>query len=115
MAFCQIHDMEVIADAGAVVGGPVAAKDLEFIAASDGDLGDERKEVIGDAEGVFSDLTAGMGAYGVEVAEAGDAPGVGCAFVQIREHLLNGGFGKAVRIDGCDGCRFRDWDGFRNP
>ena len=45
-----------------------------------------------------------MGSYGIEIAEAGDALSVGSTVVQIGEHLFNSGFGKAVRIDGFDGC-----------
>ena len=99
VAFCQIHHVDVIAHAGAVMGGPVAAEHLELIATADSDLGDEREEVVGDAQGVFSDATAGMGAHGVEVAEGCDAPRVGSAAVEIREHLFNSGFGKAVGVD----------------
>ena len=49
MAFCQIHHVDVIAYARAVMGGPVAAKYLELFAATYGDLGHE-EEVAGDAE-----------------------------------------------------------------
>ena len=38
VAFCEIHDVDVVAYSSAVMGGPVAAKDLQLIAASDGDL-----------------------------------------------------------------------------
>ncbi len=62
VAFCQIHHVDVIAYARAVMGWPVAAEHLQLITAADSDLGYEGEEVVGDAQGVFPDATAGMGA-----------------------------------------------------
>ena len=61
VAFSEIHHVDEVAHAGAVVGGPIASKNFEFLATADSNLGDERKQVVGDAQGVFSDATAGMG------------------------------------------------------
>ena len=112
MAFSEIHHVDEVPYAGAVVCWPIASKNLDFLATSYSDLGDERKEVAGYAERVFSDLAAGVGAHGVEIPEGCDAPSVGSAAVEMREHLLNSGLGKAVGIDGFDGCRFRDRNSF---
>ena len=92
VAVGKIHHMDVVAHPGAVMGRPVAAKHLELIATSDGDLGYEGEEVVGDAEGVFPDLAAGVGAYGVEVAKASDPPGVGSTGIEVGEHLFNRSF-----------------------
>ena len=110
MAFCQIHHVDVIAYTGAVMGRPVSPKNLELFAAADGDLGDKGEEVVGNAEGVFSDLAAGVGAHGVEVTEGCDAPGCGSTCVELGEHLFNSGFGKAIRVDRLDRRRFGDRD-----
>ena len=83
VAFCQIHHVDVIAYARAVMGWPVAAEHPQLITAADSDLGHEGEEVIGNAEGVFSDLAAGMGTHGVEVAKACDAPSVGSTGVEM--------------------------------
>ena len=110
VAFCQIHYVDVIAYAGAVMGGPVAAKHLELFEAADGDLGHEGEKVVGDAERIFPDLSAGVGAHWVEIPEGCDAPSVWNTGVEIGEHLFNSGFGKAVRVDRLNGCCFRDGD-----
>ena len=112
VAFCQIHHVDVITHACAVMGGPVAAKHLQLFAAADGDLGNEGKEVVGDAQGVLSDLAAGVGTHGVEITEGCDAPSVGSTGVEISEHLFNRSFGKAVGVNWLNGCRFRNRDGF---
>ena len=112
VAFSEIHHVDVITHAGAVMGGPVAAKHLKLFAAADGHLRHEREEVVWDAEGVFPDLSAGVGSHGVEVAKASDPPGVGSTGVEIGEHLFNRSFGKAIGVDRLNGCRFRNRDTF---
>ena len=69
MGIRQVGDVDVIADAGAVAGGPVATKHLERFAPAHGHLTHEGEEVVGDAEGVFTNSSGGMSAYGIEVAQ----------------------------------------------
>ena len=104
MTFCKIHYVDVVPNPSAVMGRPVASKNLELIATSDGDLGDEWKEVAGCSEGVLSYFSTGMGTHRVEVPEACDAPGVRSTFVEIGEQLFDSSFRRAIGVDRFDGC-----------
>ena len=71
MAAGQVHDVDVVAHAGAVGGGVVVAEDVDFFQLADGDLGDVRHQVIGDAVGVLADEAGLVGTDGVEVPQQG--------------------------------------------
>ena len=89
--------MQVVADAGAIGGGVVVPEDPQALQSPGGDLGDERKQVVGDAEGVFADLPGWMGAHGVEVAQVGDSPGA-CGRQGIEE-LFHGQLALCIGMD----------------
>ena len=101
MGLGQIHHMDVVADAGAVMGGVVVAEHPQAVPASGRHLRDEREQVVGDAEGVLADAAAGVGADGIEVAQAGHPPGVVAA--QGLQHLLHGQFRLGVGVNRCGG------------
>ena len=102
MAVCEVEHVDVIALAGAVRGGIVVAVDAELRAAADGDLLDERHEVVGDALGVLADAAAGMRADRVEVAEEDHLP-AGVRVLKIGEHVLDEELGAAVGVEGGGG------------
>lgn len=96
VALCEVEDVDVVADGGAVVGGvvcgqfcehafsvrvtnmgdgaPTVAKDEQLFALPDGHLGEQREEVVRDALGVFAHDAAGVRAGRVEVAQEGGVP-----------------------------------------
>ena len=112
VAFGQVHHVDVIAHAAAIGGGPVAAVHLQLLPPPHGHLAHERKEVVGDAGGVFADAATGVGAHGVEVAQPGDAP-AGLTRCHIGQQLLHGRLAVAVGVDRGDGRRFWDRHRFR--
>ncbi len=70
----EVHDVDVVADPRAVVGVVVAAEDAEAVAFTDGGLGNERHEVVGNAVGVFANGARLVRTDGVEIAQQSDAP-----------------------------------------
>ena len=70
MAAGQIHDMDVVAHAGAVGGRVVVAKDVDLLQLADSDLGDVGHEIVGDAVGVLADQSGRMRTDGVEATHA---------------------------------------------
>ena len=55
MAAGQVHDMDVVADAGTVGSGVVIAEDMDLFQLAHSHLGDVGHEVVGDAVGVLAD------------------------------------------------------------
>src|SRR5205807_10289506 len=62
----EVHDVEVIAHAGAVLGVVVAAPDAQRAMLADGDLRDIREEIIRDAARVLADASRRMSPGRVE-------------------------------------------------
>ena len=99
MALGQIHHVDIVPDAGAVVGGIVAAEHMELLQLAHGHLGDVGHQVVGDAVGVLTDQTGFMGADGVEVAQQGHVHG-GVGGAVVGEDPLDKKLGGAVGIGG---------------
>ena len=97
VALGQVHDMDVVPDAGAVGGGIVVAEDHQLLADAAGGLGDEGHEVVGNAVGRLADAARGMGAHGVEVPEEHRGPG-GIGLGVVPNDLLTHELGPAVRV-----------------
>ena len=70
----QIDHVDVVADPGAVAGGPVAAVDVELGQAAHRHLGDVGHQIVGNAAGILADPAAGVGADRVEIAEQRQPP-----------------------------------------
>ena len=103
MTFSEIHHVDVVTHARPVRGGPVAAEHLELCSAAYSHLTHKGKEVVGDAQRVFSNAAGRMGANWVEIAQASYPPGVWGTCVKIIQHLLHSGLCVAVGIDRRDG------------
>src|SRR5699024_9830176 len=69
VANSQIHYVDIIAYAGAVVSRVIVTKDRQFLQLSDGYLGDIRHQVIRDIVGILTNAPAFMGTDRVEIAE----------------------------------------------
>lgn len=116
VALCEVEDVDVVADGGAVVGGVVVAKDEQLFALPDGHLGEQREEVVRDALGVFAHDAAGVRAGRVEVAQEGGVPVVAgfalflevaaLGFDVVGDAGFDGGFGAAVGVGWADGAGF---------
>ena len=91
--------MDVVADGGAVFGGVVVAEDSEVRATAHGHLCQEGEQVVGDAEGVFAQRAARVGACRVKVAQTGGFPGWVCGAV-VADDFFDGDFCAAVRVGG---------------
>ena len=72
VALGQVDHVDVVAHRRTVGRVVVAAEDVEVVAATNGDLHEQRDEVGGHAGRVLADGPAGMGAHGVEVAQQHD-------------------------------------------
>ncbi|MNL15121.1 hypothetical protein D3C87_1360920 [compost metagenome] len=97
MAVGQVADVDIVAHAGAIHGGIVAAIDAQFLPAPARHLGHIRHQVVGNAARVFANQPAFMGANRVEIPEISDSP----AFIrnlEIAQNLLAHQLGLAVRI-----------------
>ena len=116
----EVEDVDVIADGGAVFGGVVVAEDEQLLALADGDLCEEREQVVGDALGVFAHDARRVTPGRVEVPQQGAVPdgAVFSLFLElgplcldvIGDDVLDGGFGAAVRVCGADGADFGNRD-----
>ena len=83
--------MDVVADAGAVVGIVVIAVDAQEFPAADGNLGDVGHQVVGNSPGIFADTAGDVGADGIEVTQQNNAPllvGMGHAGKDLLGHIL---------------------------
>ena len=97
MTLGQIHHMDVVPDAGAVVGGVVVAEYAQLLELAHGNLGDIGHQVVGNAVGILADGAALVGADGVEVAKEHHIP-LGVGLLNVGEHLLEHGLGLAVGV-----------------
>ncbi len=102
MAAGEVDDVDVVADPRAVVGVVVAAEDAEAVAFTDGGLGNEGHEVVGDAVGVFADGARLVGADGVKIAQQGNAPRL-VRDGEVPQDLLDEELRLAVGVGGAEG------------
>lgn len=87
MAASEVDDMDVVADAGAVVCGVVVTEDSQLWTLADGDLRDVWHKVVGYAVWVFAHEAAGVRSDRVEVAQQDDVP-FRVGFLDVHHHLL---------------------------
>ncbi len=80
--------MDIVAHAGTVSGGIIAAENRELLPQAAGSLGDIGHQVVGDTAGMLADPAAGVGARRVEVAQDGNIPGA-LRGVQVSQHFLD--------------------------
>ena len=104
--FGEIHHVDVIRTPVPSGVGQSAPNSCSCSAA-DGHLTHKGKQVVGDAQRVFSNAAGLMGANGVEIAQASDPPRVRGNDVQVGQHLLHSGFAVAIGVD------WRDRYGFK--
>ena len=105
MAPGQIHDVDVIAHAGAVHSVIVAAKNLQLLAAAHGDLRDKGQQVVGNVRGVFANQAACMRTDGVEVAQHSQRP-LRVRAVEVSQNLFHHELAATIRIGGRSGVLF---------
>ena len=97
MALGQVHHMDIVSHAGAVVGIVVIAVDAELLPAADGYLGDIGHQIVGDTSGVLADQAGLMGADGIEVPQQDHAP-FGVCVRDAGEDLLGHVLGPAIGV-----------------
>ncbi len=88
MAGRQIHDVDIITNAGAVGGWIVIAVHRHGFQLTNRNLGDVRHQVIGDTVGILTNSTRWMGADWVEIAQAGNAE-IGLRAGEIGQNLFD--------------------------
>jgi len=103
VGLAQVHDVHIVADAGAIGGVVVAAEDGDVGAAFGGGLQHQGDEV-GFGLVAFAQLAFGVGAGGVEVAQAHGLEAEGA--VVAGQGLFHHPFGNAVGVDGARGVGF---------
>ena len=97
MTLCEIYDMDIVANAGSVLGLIVIAEDTEADQLSDCNLGDVRKQVIRHTLRVLSHASGFVCADRVKVAEQHDIP-VRIRGVEVGQNLFEHRLGSAVGI-----------------
>src|ERR1700751_2029546 len=70
----QVHDVDIIPDAGAIGRIVIISKNIHALAPSNGNLGNERKQIVRNAVGIFADQAALMSADRIEVTKNPDRP-----------------------------------------
>ena len=100
--FCKIHYMDVIPHACSIGSGPVTAEYLQRWSEANGHLAHKGEKVVGNAMGILTDPSGGMGANGVEITQAYDSPGCLVRGLQVGQHLLYCSLGMATRVDRCN-------------
>ena len=110
MCFGEVHHMDVVSHTRTVFGVIVTPKDTQILALAYGNLGDVGHKIVGNAVWIFTDTSALVCTYRVEVAKDRDLE-VMIAYVKVLEYLLDKEFRSAIRI----GCRGREvlFDGGR--
>jgi hypothetical protein len=112
MAFDEIHDVNVVAHAGAVGRRIVVAKNTQLPAFACRHLGHVGQEVVRNAIRFLADQAAGVRADGIEIAQARDSPlliGLRQVGQNVFDHQLAGavGVGRRAREIFPDGHRRR--------
>ena len=97
MTHCKVHDVDIVADAGAVRRVVIVSEDTEAYQLAHCNLGDIGQQVVRDPLRVLADPSGRMGADGVEIPEQHDVP-LRIRRVQVREDLFQHGLGAAVGI-----------------
>src|SRR6185437_15944705 len=90
--------MNVIPHPRSVRRRVIVSEYLQFASLANGDLSDERHEVIGNAAGVFADESALVSSHGIEITQAGDAPR-GVRLRDVVQDLFNVELGATIRVD----------------
>ncbi|MNN24681.1 hypothetical protein D3C81_1381220 [compost metagenome] len=89
--------MDIVAHAGTVRRGIVAAKYHQFLAAPASHLRHVWHQIIRNSARIFADQPAFMRADRIEIAQVGNAP-CGVRFFQVAQDLLAHQLGLAIRI-----------------
>ncbi len=96
MGFCEVDDVDVVAEAGAVGRIIVIAENAQALSYAGGGLGHIRKKVVGHAAGKLADESRRMGTDRIKVAE-GDAIESCIGMAAVAQNVFSNLFGIAVR------------------
>ena len=69
MSLCEIHDINIVPQACAILGRIVISEYAQAFALSDCSLGDERDQIVRDTAWQFPDQCGRMSSYRVEIAQ----------------------------------------------
>ena len=101
MRLRQVHDVDIVPQAGPVRGRVVIAEHREAFAFADGGLGDEGHQVVGHAARQLADQRGGVRPDGVEIAQRDAAHariGLHAVAQDILAHLLGVAVGRGGRL-----------------
>ncbi len=97
VAACEIHDMDVVTDAGTIRCVIVVAEDIDLRKLSNGHLCHVWQQIVRDALRILADETRLVGTDRVKVTKQDDVPLWICG-MNICENLLLHPLGPAIRI-----------------
>ena len=97
MRLCEVDDVDIIADARAVVGCVIVPEDVQLVELPACDLRNVGQKVVRDALRVLADQPRRVCAERVEVAQDGDAP-LGIRDPNVLQDALDHQLGLAVGI-----------------
>jgi len=113
VSLCQIHHMQIVTDSSAVRRRIVLSKNLECFTASSRHLGDVWEQVVGDAQGIFADVTTGVSTHWIEISEAGNAPGAYPG--ECLQHHFHGELRLRIGMHGSGRRVLAQWERLRFP
>ena len=110
MCLSEVNDVDIVADACAVVSGIVVSENMKFFELTDSCLAYVRKEVVRDTLGVLTDKSRLVCSDGVEITEDRNALKLTCV-ADVLEHSFDNKLGLAIGV--CSGKReiFADRNG----
>ena len=97
MAGAKVADVDVVANARAIWGVVVVAKDVNSLALAHGNLSHVRNQVVWNACRIFSDEAGLVSANRIEVSEQDNVPFWICG-VDVGKNLLDHPLGPTVRV-----------------
>ena len=100
MAAGQVHNVDVVAHAGAIGGRVIIAVHMHFFQLANGNFGDVGHQVVGDAVRVLADLSGRMCTDGVEVTQQSNVQLRVC-LAAVGQDALGKHLGSAIRVGGC--------------
>ena len=93
----QIYDMDVVSDSCTIRGWIVITEHRKLVKLADQHLGDIGRQIIRDAIGIFTNLTAKMSTHRVEIAQQGNIE-LRVGPIDVAQDLLGHQFGAPVRV-----------------
>ena len=105
MTFYKVLNMDIVAGTGAVSGWIVVSEYFQRSASADGNLRNERHQIIRDTCRILSVLAAIMGSHRDEITQNGNRP-IRFGFEGLAQNFLDHPLAQTVVVDRSEWCAF---------